>query len=158
MLPEPAHPRQVVLELRELDLELSLGAASMLREDVEDELRSIDDTGLEDILQRLLLRGAELLVDEQHLRVRGRVGVLQLGELSLSHERPLIRTSAVLNDLADRRHSGRACQLTQLGELGLPVDALGEDSDHEPALRVGPGCAVGLARGHCRIMPRMIDS
>ena len=38
----PAHARQVVLELRELDLELPLGAHGVLGEDVEDQLRPVD--------------------------------------------------------------------------------------------------------------------
>src|SRR5262249_53443501 len=38
VLPHPAHPRQVVLQLRKLDLELALGADRVLREDVEDQL------------------------------------------------------------------------------------------------------------------------
>ena len=43
VLPHAAHAREVVLELRELHLELSLGRASVLREDVEDQLRPVDD-------------------------------------------------------------------------------------------------------------------
>ena len=65
----PAHPREVVLELRKLDLELALGAAGVLGEDVEDQLRPVDDACLERVLERSLLRRAELLVDEQNLRV-----------------------------------------------------------------------------------------
>src|SRR3954469_5607621 len=41
MLPHAAHPRQVVLELRQLDLQLAFGARRMLGEDVEDELRAV---------------------------------------------------------------------------------------------------------------------
>jgi hypothetical protein len=43
VLPEAAHAREVVLELGKLDLELALGATRMLGEDVEDQLRAIDD-------------------------------------------------------------------------------------------------------------------
>src|SRR4029077_7671824 len=38
VLPEAAHPREVVLQLRQLDLELALGADGVLGEDVEDQL------------------------------------------------------------------------------------------------------------------------
>ena len=65
MLPHPAHPREVVFELRELDLELSLGADGVLGEDVEDQLRAVDDSRLERVLERALLRRAELVVDER---------------------------------------------------------------------------------------------
>src|SRR5581483_6279994 len=47
VLPHPAHARQVVLELRELDLELALGGDGVLGEDVEDQLRAVDDARLE---------------------------------------------------------------------------------------------------------------
>ena len=67
VLPHPAHPREVVFELRELDLELSLGADGVLGEDVEDQLRAVDDARLERVLERPLLRRAQLVVDDQHL-------------------------------------------------------------------------------------------
>ena len=67
VLPHAAHARQVVLELRELDLELALGADGVLGEDVEDQLGPVDDAGLELVLERALLRRVELVVDEQHL-------------------------------------------------------------------------------------------
>jgi len=46
VLPHPAHPRQVVLELGELDLELPLSRDGVLREDVEDQLGAVDDPRL----------------------------------------------------------------------------------------------------------------
>ena len=64
MLPHATHARQVVLELGELDLELSLGARRVLGEDVEDQLRPVDDAGGQGILERALLRRLELAVDE----------------------------------------------------------------------------------------------
>ena len=65
VLPHAAHARQVVLELRELDLELALGADGVLGEDVEDQLRAVDDPRVERVLERALLDGLELVVDEQ---------------------------------------------------------------------------------------------
>jgi hypothetical protein len=41
--PQAAHAREVVLELRELDLELALGRVGVVGEDVEDDRRAIDD-------------------------------------------------------------------------------------------------------------------
>ena len=67
VLPHAAHAREVVLELRQLDLELALGASRVLGEDVEDQLRAVDDARLERVLERPLLRRPQLLVHEQHL-------------------------------------------------------------------------------------------
>ena len=84
VLPHPAHARQVVLELRELDLELALGADGVLREDVEDQLRPVDDARLERVLEVALLRRLELVVDDQRLRAEPRERLLQLLDLALA--------------------------------------------------------------------------
>ena len=68
VLPHPSHAREVVLELRQLDLELPFSGSSMLGEDVEDQLRAVDDARLEGVLERALLRRAQLFIDEEHLR------------------------------------------------------------------------------------------
>jgi len=72
----------------------------VLGEDVEDELRPIDDPCLQGVLERALLGRAELVVDEEDLGTAGRVGVAELRELALPDERARIRVLAVLDDLA----------------------------------------------------------
>jgi hypothetical protein len=73
VLPHAAHAREVVLELGELDLELALRAPRVLGEDVEDELCTVDDAGLQRVLERALLRRRQFLVGDQHLGARVRV-------------------------------------------------------------------------------------
>ena len=60
--PEAAHPGEVVLELRELDLELSLGAVGVVGEDVEDHRGAVDDRHAEGALEVALLARRELVV------------------------------------------------------------------------------------------------
>jgi hypothetical protein len=60
----------------------------------------------------------------------------------------------MLHGLPDGGDAGGAGEFAQLVELGLPVDAAREHSDDEAALRLRPGCGIGLAHGHARIMPR----
>ena len=62
-------PRQPVLELRELDLELAVPGGRVLREDVEDELCAIDDTELHAHGQVARLCGRHVLVDDDELDV-----------------------------------------------------------------------------------------
>src|SRR5262249_57945131 len=102
VLPHPAHPRQVVLELRKLDLELSLGADGVLREDVEDQLRAIDDARLQRVLEVALLRGLELVVDDERLCTEPAEGLLELLGLALADVRPHRRPRALLHDPAAR--------------------------------------------------------
>ena len=70
VLPGAPHPREVVLELRQLDLQLALGRDGVLGEDVEDQLGAVDHAGRERVLERSLLRRRELVVDEEHLGAR----------------------------------------------------------------------------------------
>src|SRR5262249_59066752 len=84
VLPHPAHARQVVLELRELDLELPLGAHGVLGEDVEDQLRPVDHARLQVVLEEALLRRVELVVDEEALGLAVGERGLQLFELALA--------------------------------------------------------------------------
>ena len=150
MVPHPAHAREVVLELRQLDLELSLGAPCVLGEDVENQLRPVDDARLERVLERTLLGRRELLVHEQHLGVALRVLGLQLGQLALADERLRIRPVPVLNQLGDRVHPCGAGELPKLRELFGAVRSLREHAEDEPALRLRPRSGIGLARCHRR--------
>ena len=148
VLPHPPHARQVVLELRELYLKLALGAAGVLREDVEDQLRAIDDTCLQCVLERSLLRRRELLVHQEHVGTAARELRLELGELPLADERPRIRTIAVLDQLGYRVDARGAGELTELRELFSAVRAFREHAENEPALRLRPRLGIGLARCH----------
>ncbi len=134
VLPHPAHARQVVLELCELDLELALGRDGVLREDVEDQLGSVDDAGLESVLELTLLGRVELAVDEEDVRAALGERLLDLDELPLAHVRPGIRVRAMLHDLGDGLDERGARELADLGELVLAVDALREHGEHEPEL------------------------
>jgi hypothetical protein len=153
VLPEAAHSREVVLELRELDLELPLGALCVLGEDVEDELRAIDDASFERVLECALLRRAQFLVDEENLGAARAIALLQLRQLPLADEGPRVWMTAVLHELRNGLDARRAGELSELCELLLAVDSLREDSEDEPALRRRPGGGIGLARGHRGIMP-----
>ena len=134
VLPHAAHAREVVLELRELDLQLALRADRVLREDVEDQLRAVDDARLQCVLERALLHRVELVVDDQDLRARHRVGLLQLLELALADVATSVGPPAVLDELGDRLDLGRSRQLAELGQLLLRV--LRMNSDEKSALRL----------------------
>ena len=139
VLPHAPHARQVVLQLRELDLELSLGRDGVLGEDVEDQLRAVDDARVERILEGPLLRRIELGVDEEHFRPRLLVRALQLFELPFPHIGSRVGPAPVLDQLADRLDTRGPGELAQLGELLGLVHALREHGHGEAALCLGAG-------------------
>ena len=99
MLPQAAHSREVVFELRELHLELPFRGHGMLREDVEDQLRPVDDPRLEGVLELALLDRRELVVDEQRFRARACERLLELDELSLADIRARLRLRSALDEV-----------------------------------------------------------
>ena len=140
----PAHARQVVLELGELDLELALGADRVLGEDVEDQLRPVDDARLRARSRAALLRRLELVVDDEHVRGRLAEGPLQLLELPLADVRARVRAATGAGrarDGVDARGPGQLAQLRQL--LGLAPGL--EHGDGEPALGLRAGRRIGLS-------------
>ena len=68
--PQAPHPREVVLELGELDLELALGGVGVGGEDVEDDRGAVDDRDAERRLEGALLARRELVVAGDQVRVR----------------------------------------------------------------------------------------
>ncbi len=145
MLPQAAHAREVVLELRELDLELALRRHGVLGEDVEDQLRAVDDARVERVLERPLLRRVELVVDDEHLGRRGRVGVLQLLELALADVRALVAPDPMLDESPHGLDARGAGELRELGELLVRVEPLGQHRENETALGLAARRGIRLA-------------
>jgi hypothetical protein len=145
VLPEPTHARQVVLELRELDLQLSFGRHRVLREDVENQLRPVDDPRLERVLELTLLDGRELVVHEQRLRPCTAECLLELDKLALADVRPRLWTSPVLDELTDRLDPRCARQLAELAKLAFGVYPLYQHGNDEPAFGLGTRRRIRLA-------------
>ena len=57
--------RQHVFQLRELDLKSPFGRASAASEDVEDQLRPVDDLDADRLVEIALLRGRQFVIDDQ---------------------------------------------------------------------------------------------
>jgi hypothetical protein len=153
VLPHAAHAREVVLELRQLDLELSLGRDGVLREDVQDELRPVDDAYVERGLEAPGLARLEVVVDDDRFGARVLHGALHVLELALPDVGPRVGCAPVLDELAHGLDARGAHELPQLRELVLGLTSGGERRDHEPALGLGPARGIRLLVHPARIMP-----
>lgn len=69
--PFPGQTREKVLELSVLDLQLAFARACPLGEDIEDELGSIDNAGVELGFDVAELGGAELVVEDDEIGLAG---------------------------------------------------------------------------------------
>ena len=125
--PQAAHAGHVVLELRELDLELAVGRVGVPGEDVEDHRGAVDDRHPERLLEVALLPRGELVVDRDEVRVRRLEQRLELVDLAGAEVEVRVRLLAMLDQLAHDGDAGGAQQLLQLGEIvtgGRDADAV----------------------------------
>ena len=93
--------RLAVAQLRELDLQLAFARARVLREDVEDEHRAVDDRQRDDLLEVRALARPQIVEHEQHVgfELFGALG--DLARLAAADQRRGIDVRELLHDLAD---------------------------------------------------------
>ena len=117
MRPKAPHAREVVFELRELDLELAVGGVGVLGKDVEDDRGAVDHRHSRRRLEVALLTGGEFVVTRDEVGVRPTQVVLQLLELAGTEIAVGMGLLAVLDQLADARDPCGPQQLLQLEQL-----------------------------------------
>ncbi len=67
--PHAGQPRQQILQLRQLDLQLAVLRLRALRKNIENQLRPIQNLPLENLLQIAALRGTQLIVENHRADV-----------------------------------------------------------------------------------------
>ena len=118
--PQAAHARQVVLQLRQLHLQLALGAVRVGGEDVEDHRRAVDHRQAQRLLEVALLARAQLVVARDQVRVARQRRGLRLRHLARAQIGVRMGLLATLDHLPHDRHPGGAQQLAQLRQV-VPV-------------------------------------
>ena len=131
--PHPSQPRQLVLELRQLDLEAAFVGLGVQGEDVEDQARAIDDLGLDGLFEGALLGGRKLVVGDQDGVAGLRLCGDELVDLALADVPVGVDMAAVLPLRADDLGAGGVGQAGQLGDrlLGRPARILAAVDGHE---------------------------
>ena len=152
--PHAGQPRQPVLELGQLHLDLPLAGVGVLGEDVQDEGGAVDQLDLlpERLLQAALLPGGQLLVEDDH--AGGELGhpFLQLLDLALADVGPRVGVDQPLVEPVDHLDPRGARQLLQLLEgilQGPQVAVRGTATGQLGADEYGP-----LGAGRCDVAVR----
>ena len=114
-------PRQPVAQQRQLDLRLALQRVRVLGEDVEDDRGAVDRGAAEHLLQVVLLRRGELVVEHDGVGVDRQAHVAQLLDLALADEPRVVGRVAPLHQPTDVVGAGGVDQQRQLVEAGLGV-------------------------------------
>ena len=137
----PDEPRQQVFELRELDLQLAFARPRAPREDVENELRAIDDLPADLLFDVPQLRRRQLVVEHDDVDVGFGGGGGQRRDLAGAEKRRRIRLRPLLHhaqhDLG-ARGLGQAGQLVERS-LGIePARTARDEPDERRPLRASP--------------------
>ena len=112
---------ELVFELREFDLELAFAGAGMAGEDVEDELRAVDDAAGEFCFKVAQLRRGEIVVEEDEVRIGGGDDAFDLFELTASDKCCRIGSWTALNQGCGNLGTGGAGELFELAERCVEV-------------------------------------
>ena len=116
--------RQHVVELRQLDLQAAFPRAGAAGEDIEDELRAVDDLDFERFFEIALLGGRQVVVEDDHGRADGGDRGGELAHLARSDERGGFDTVAALDLALDHDRAGARSQLRQLFERFFGIERL----------------------------------
>ena len=106
-------------ELRELHLELALGAAGTLREDVEYQACSVQDPLARELLEVALLAGRQGMIDENEVRARFPRPVPDLLRLAAADEVAWVRGPSGPRDASNGNGAGRDGQRLEFLEFFL---------------------------------------
>jgi hypothetical protein len=90
-------PREKILELGELDLPFAFTGAGPPREDIENQLRAIDDLAVEPLLELSELGWRQLVVEDDEVDTGFRARCRQRGRLAAADIRSGIRLGPVLH-------------------------------------------------------------
>ena len=150
----------------QLDLELAVRAAGALREDIEDELRAIDDADRRRLRDVARLRRREVAVEDEQIDPERHRPHEDLLQLALADHRARIDLAPPLQDDVQDFHAGRARQLAQLGHRVLGGGSRTGERAHQDgaafaphrATRCGPRhLLLELGGGFLRIEPQLLD-
>src|SRR6185369_3014984 len=120
--------RQQIFQLRQLDLDLSFFRLCTLREDVEDQLRSIDDFQIRRFGQRPHLRRRQFAIEDEHVRAELECTDDEFVELATSEHCAWIDCLPSLNDrVLDDHTRGRS----ELGKFRHRFFSIGERSGRD---------------------------
>src|SRR5690606_33368834 len=129
--------RELVLELRQLDLYLRLAARGVLREDVEDHLGAVEDLQLREALDLPGLRRRELPVEDAQVGVLVERQRHRLLQLALADDRAVVGLRAALDRAGRDRGAGAAHELGELGHARGGLGVVGAEAHEHGALGAG---------------------
>ena len=102
----PSQARQHIVKLRQLHLQLAFTGASVFGKNVEDELSAIDHANVDHPLDVALLRGGEIVVEEQKIGGNRSGGARDLFQFAAADQSGRVRAVAALQEFSGNFGAG----------------------------------------------------
>jgi hypothetical protein len=150
--PCPDQPRRLVLQACQLDLQLALMTAGALREDIEDNLGTVEDPDFPETLEIALLDRRDLVIEKHQPGTVLLEPRRDLGGLSLADVETYVRAVPMTDETAGDLQTGRNRQGFEFVErrfvAALPPDR-DTDEERERRIRSGGWCVQLLSVCSC---------
>ncbi len=107
-------PRNQILQLRQLHLDLRLRRLRPTRKDLKNQLGPVDDLDPQRQIQIVHLQRRQIVVEDHHIRARFAAGQLHIRQLAFADQQPRRRLRPTLHDAPDHLRPRRIRQPLQL--------------------------------------------
>ncbi len=114
--------RQLVLELRKLNLQLAFARAGVAGEDVQNELGAIDHAAFQPRFEVAHLRGRQVVIEEHQVGAARGDHAVDLVDFACTHECGGVRAGAALDQGGGDFGSGGTRQLFELRQRSLEIE------------------------------------
>ena len=140
--PHPLQPRHGVFQLGQLDGQAGFVRLCPAGEDVENQLRAVQDLHAGDFFQVACLAGTQVVVEDDHVGVGGRGQAGQLGDLALAQVGGGVGGLAALGQLADHPRAGGGGQAFQFFQRLAVAGPAGQQHADQDGGLAGPAVAA----------------
>jgi hypothetical protein len=106
--------RQLILQLRQLHLQLTFAGTRVPGEDIQDQLRPVDNSGWKFSFQVTQLRRGQVMVEQQQIGPGRGYHALNLLQFATADQRRRIRSRAPLNQRRSNLCTGAAGEFLKL--------------------------------------------
>ena len=144
-------PGQEIVELSQFHLQPALPGPRMLGEDIQYQLRAVEDGPLQRPFQVAMLRCRQIVVEQDEVATFFGGPRLDLEEFAGSEQRRRRRTLLRLQDLADHLGPGASSQFSQLVQRLLGGERFVGSAARRPGAHVERGQDAALGRSGWRV-------
>ena len=136
--PWPVKPRQQIIQLRQLHLQLAFARAGAPGENIQDQLGAVDDLDVQRFFQIALLGGRQIVVEDHHGRIVEMDLRLELVDFAGADQRGRIRPRPGLDEALGHARAGLAASAASSSRDSSALISVDAERRFSPRLSSSP--------------------